>query len=384
MKKRSPLSVVLLSIVTFGIYDLYWLVVTKKVLNEKTKQHTPTIWLLVVPYIILIAGYSMLFVGSIIDAAHSSTHSKPGPAYTAISSGEQLNKRGERRPPQYLHVCEAADGKRYISQGTPKCLGADTFKNDYDSSVSGTVYSSPCKTINGELRYVYVANSEPCPAGTQLVFTNYVGDNNLLLGSSSSTSTTADSNTQLSHSSLYWWSLGLIFVGYISTFVTSIFWFFQFSKAINEYTRGKMNTAVTFLILWLIHLIGVALIQDTFNEMDQPGSLATPTAGPVSPTGSIANTLQTPGPAAPQPPQPDIQQQPFLPVPPTASLSGMQQPQPHTPDPAPIPPPASPATPSEPRPRHPLPHTGHESRHAGKPHGHGTQAPSHDDNIQTI
>jgi hypothetical protein len=61
MKKRNPLAVFFLSIITFGIYDLYWLVKTKSVLNEKTSQHTPSIWLLIVPIPVIIAGYIVLF-----------------------------------------------------------------------------------------------------------------------------------------------------------------------------------------------------------------------------------------------------------------------------------------------------------------------------------
>jgi uncharacterized membrane protein YjgN (DUF898 family) len=38
MKKRNPLVVFLLSVITLGIYDIYWLVSTKKVLNAKTSH----------------------------------------------------------------------------------------------------------------------------------------------------------------------------------------------------------------------------------------------------------------------------------------------------------------------------------------------------------
>jgi hypothetical protein len=150
MKNRNPVTVFLLSIVTLGIYDIYWLVQTKKVLNKETKFHTPTIWLLFAPAVLLIPGYVGLFIN-----------------------------------------------------------------------------------ISKQTSDAYYASSSSAP---------------------------------LPHPALFFVSFITIFLGFLSAFFISAFWFFKFSKAVNEYTRGKMSTAVTFLILWLIHLIGVALVQDAFND----------------------------------------------------------------------------------------------------------------------
>lgn len=91
---------------------------------------------------------------------------------SSSSGGEQVNQKGERRPVQYVHICDTADGIEYVSQGTPKCLGNDTFLSDYSTSVAGTVYSSPCQTTSGTLRYVYISTDEKCPSGTKLLFYN--------------------------------------------------------------------------------------------------------------------------------------------------------------------------------------------------------------------
>ena len=48
MKKRSPLAVLLLTIITFGIYGIYWEVVTKGELVRKGAD-IPTALLLIVP-----------------------------------------------------------------------------------------------------------------------------------------------------------------------------------------------------------------------------------------------------------------------------------------------------------------------------------------------
>jgi hypothetical protein len=161
MKNRSPITVFLLSIITLGIYDIYWLLVTKNELNKRTKQHVPTIWLLIFPLILFIAGYILLIASGI-----------------------------------YSQLLTCYNGSAYgISN---ECAQANIHKGP------------------------------------------------LVVGSI------------------------LIKVFGATFFITSLIWFFRFSKAINEFTKGKMSTAVSFLILWLIHLIGVALIQDAIN--DQIGS----------------------------------------------------------------------------------------------------------------
>lgn len=48
MTHRDPISVVLLSIVTLGIYYLVWYVTTKDEMNAKG-ANIPTAWLLVIP-----------------------------------------------------------------------------------------------------------------------------------------------------------------------------------------------------------------------------------------------------------------------------------------------------------------------------------------------
>jgi hypothetical protein len=89
---------------------------------------------------------------------------------------EELNKQGQRRPAQYRRICDTVSGSiEYVAQGTPNCLGDDIYQSDYGTSVAGTVYSSPCKTDNGKLRYVYISNDETCPSGTTLLFYNSLG-----------------------------------------------------------------------------------------------------------------------------------------------------------------------------------------------------------------
>jgi len=50
MQHRDPIMVILLSIITFGIYYLVWLVTTKNQMNTKGAQ-IPTAWLLIIPLV---------------------------------------------------------------------------------------------------------------------------------------------------------------------------------------------------------------------------------------------------------------------------------------------------------------------------------------------
>ena len=53
MTKRSVVAVIVLSLVTFGIYYLVWLVKTKNEMN-KCGANLPTAWMLIIPILNLI------------------------------------------------------------------------------------------------------------------------------------------------------------------------------------------------------------------------------------------------------------------------------------------------------------------------------------------
>lgn len=189
------MSVVLLSIFTLGIYDLFWLVKVKKVLNQETDVHTPSIWLLFAPVLVIVA----LFVVAFATAGGSS--------------------------------------------------------NINESSTAST--------------------------GASIV---------LLLAE---------------------------LVAFAVIIPITFYWFFKFSKAVGRYTHGELNTAITFILLWLLRFIGIAIIQDKFNDMLAAGTGGTPAmagapsavpANPVGPPAADAQQIsQVPAPDAPtdtnQPPQ---------------------------------------------------------------------------------
>lgn len=200
MKHRNPLAVVALSIVTIGIYDLYWLYDTKKELNAKTQQHVPSIlWLILSPLVIII-GYIILF---------SSTTATVTPATT-----------------------------------------------NYNGA---TVVTSGSSTASGALNTRGVIG------------------------------------------------IGVTFIGGLIVFTVSLVWFYKYSKAVNQYTSGKMSTAVSFLLLWIVHLIGIGLIQDVYNDM----------GGPVPVKSETSDANLQPQPVVSAPPVEQLAAQPVVSAPPT-------------------------------------------------------------------
>ncbi len=50
MTNRSPILVLVLSLLTCGIYHIYWFVVTKNELNARGAD-IPTAWLIIIPFV---------------------------------------------------------------------------------------------------------------------------------------------------------------------------------------------------------------------------------------------------------------------------------------------------------------------------------------------
>ena len=56
MKQRSPIAVLLLPFITFGIYSWYWAVKTKGEMNQ-LGQSIPTAWIWLIPFVGIIWWY---------------------------------------------------------------------------------------------------------------------------------------------------------------------------------------------------------------------------------------------------------------------------------------------------------------------------------------
>jgi len=218
MKQRNIMAVIFLSILTLGIYDLFWLVKVKKELNEKTSIHTPSLWVLFAPFIALAVGLIVALV-------------------TMPSSAS-------------------------------------------DNSATITIVMS------------------------------------LVYG-----------------------------ISILAILPISFYWFFKFSKAVGQYTNGQLNTAVTFILLWILRFIGLAVVQDHFNDMlaagttpggtavagqmpDQSPDSVPTTMNPVTPSVDQSTVPAGAASAAPAPnfEQPAVMPQSFDPTQPSTPVSPAQDP----------------------------------------------------------
>jgi hypothetical protein len=165
MKQRNIFAVLFLSIITLGIYDLYWLYKTKKVLNDRTKVHTPSLWLLLLPLIIALVLIVAAFALGLANS-HSST--------------------------------------------------STTLSSPGSGSATSQVFSTTPKS-DGVVPLIAI--------------------------------------------------FGLEFVAVIVIIPITFYWYFKFSKAVNEFTNGELSTGVTFLLMWILRFIGIMIVQDKFNDM---------------------------------------------------------------------------------------------------------------------
>lgn len=48
--------------------------------------------------------------------------------------------------------------------------------------------------------------------------------------------------------------------------IANIYWLWKWSEGVEHVTRGKMSAGVSFLLIFLLSLIGTAILQSTFNN----------------------------------------------------------------------------------------------------------------------
>jgi hypothetical protein len=60
----------------------------------------------------------------------------------------------------------------------------------------------------------------------------------------------------------------------------SIWWLWKYSEGAEMVTKNKLSGPVTFLVLWLLGLIGMLIVQDAFNKVEGVAA----GSGPVAPT----------------------------------------------------------------------------------------------------
>lgn len=98
--------------------------------------------------------------------------------------------------------------------------------------------------------------------------------------------------------------------------IVSIWWLWKYSQGVEKTTNGDTSGVLAFVLLFLLGLIGIAIVQYEFNKVDDQPMAATPQplGQPAPGFGSASMQLNvqeapapTPLPAQPQP-QPPVDQ----------------------------------------------------------------------------
>ena len=55
--------------------------------------------------------------------------------------------------------------------------------------------------------------------------------------------------------------------------ILNIYWMWKWSEGVDHVTQGKLSAAVTFLLVFLLGVIGVAIVQASFNKTEERGLL---------------------------------------------------------------------------------------------------------------
>jgi hypothetical protein len=80
--------------------------------------------------------------------------------------------------------------------------------------------------------------------------------------------------------------------------VGSIWWYWKYSEGVEHITKGKMEKIIAFILLMLLGMIGEAIIQDTFNNLDAAVVADNNSPAPAQPE-PVAPAVPTPPPADP-------------------------------------------------------------------------------------
>ncbi len=48
--------------------------------------------------------------------------------------------------------------------------------------------------------------------------------------------------------------------------IVNIWWLWKFCEGVEHVTRGAMSTAVAFILFWLLGVLGMGIIQSSFNK----------------------------------------------------------------------------------------------------------------------
>ena len=98
--------------------------------------------------------------------------------------------------------------------------------------------------------------------------------------------------------------------------LVNIYWLWKYSEGVEQTTKGQMSAILSFVLLYLLGIIGAAVVQDSFNKIGSVPAQAT--AAPQDASSATPETPATPeAPAAPLAPATPSQPAPTAPTPPS-------------------------------------------------------------------
>lgn len=98
--------------------------------------------------------------------------------------------------------------------------------------------------------------------------------------------------------------------------LVNIYWLWKYSEGVEQTTKGQMSAILSFVLLYLLSIIGAAVVQDSFNKIGTVPAQATTAPQDASP--AAPETSATPeAPAAPLAPATPSQPAPTAPTPPS-------------------------------------------------------------------
>lgn len=65
-------------------------------------------------------------------------------------------------------------------------------------------------------------------------------------------------------------------------------WLWKYSEGVDKVTKGELSTVISFILLFLLGSIGMAIIQNDFNKLGAPVASASPTPTPATPAPPAA------------------------------------------------------------------------------------------------
>ena len=77
----------------------------------------------------------------------------------------------------------------------------------------------------------------------------------------------------------------------------NIYWTWKYSQGVEKVTQGKISGILAFILLYLLSIIGMAIIQDTFNNVATADAAGGQGTGPAYPSSADSPPVQSVGPS---------------------------------------------------------------------------------------